>query len=208
MFWAHEIRARKTFGPTKYPQRHDGTRPTRPTAARDRRNLADPTISHHNEICSSRHEQARLMRLRFERYVSAWWWEKYLSKCSFIKHTYSLRVNLFYYEHWADKRKYFYVYVTSDRIRSFCGTITFVAPLESCFWKSGELLRETSGKVNSMLPINNCSKNELHYEVGNFPKCLEKLFGTIICKNIFRQLFLVLLLVFWNLNAIFVLCCK
>ena len=125
MFWAHEIRARKTFGPTKYPQRHDGTRPTRPTVARDRRNLADPTISHHNEICSSRHEQARLMRLRFERYVSAWWWEKYLSKCSFIKHTYSLHVNLFYYEHWADKRKYFYVYVTSDRIRSFCGTITF-----------------------------------------------------------------------------------
>ena len=67
MFWAHEIRARKTFGPTKYPQRHDGTRPTRPTVARDRRNLADPTISHHNEICSSRHEQACLMRLRFER---------------------------------------------------------------------------------------------------------------------------------------------
>ena len=38
------------------------------------------------------------------------WWEKYLSKRSLIKHTCSWRVNLLYYEHWTDKRKYFYVY--------------------------------------------------------------------------------------------------
>ena len=57
------------------------------------------------------------------------WWEKYLSKRSFIKYTCSWRVNLLYlivvtlteeilngklhfsvqYEHWTDEQKYFYV---------------------------------------------------------------------------------------------------
>ena len=47
----------------------------------------------------TRHEQVRLITLRFER-------EKYLSKRSLIKHTCSWRVNLLYYEHWTDKQKY------------------------------------------------------------------------------------------------------
>ena len=36
------------------------------------------------------------------------WCEKYLSKRNLIKQTCSLRVNVFYYEHWAGKH-YFYV---------------------------------------------------------------------------------------------------
>ena len=47
----------------------------------------------------TRHEQVRLIRLRFER-------EKYLSKRSLIKHTCSWRVNLLYYEHWTDKQNF------------------------------------------------------------------------------------------------------
>ena len=41
------------------------------------------------------------------KYVYTRCWEKYLSKCSRVKHTCSWRVNLLYYEHWTDK--YFYV---------------------------------------------------------------------------------------------------
>ena len=53
-FWTHEIPSRKNFGPTKYPREnfrtheiptkegwHDGTTLTRPTMARDPRNLAN-----------------------------------------------------------------------------------------------------------------------------------------------------------------------
>ena len=53
--------------------------------------------SHTSTISLSRHEQVCLMRLRFERYFShhrAWWWEKYLSKRSLIKHTCSWRDKL------------------------------------------------------------------------------------------------------------------
>ena len=39
IFWTHEIPTRKNFRPTKYPRWQDGTRPTRPTIARDPRNL-------------------------------------------------------------------------------------------------------------------------------------------------------------------------
>ena len=35
-----------------------------------------------------------------------------LSKRSLIKHTWSWRVNVLYYEHWTDKQKYFHVYST------------------------------------------------------------------------------------------------
>ena len=48
----------------------------------------------HNTISLSCHEQVCLIRLHFERYFSyhqARWWEKYLSKCSLIKHTCSWR---------------------------------------------------------------------------------------------------------------------
>ena len=38
-----------------------------------------------------------------------WWWKKYLLKRSLIKHTCLQRDKLLYYEHWTDKRKYFYV---------------------------------------------------------------------------------------------------
>ena len=45
--WTHDILTRKNFGhtkypfgPRKYPLSHDGTKPTRPTIARDPRNLA------------------------------------------------------------------------------------------------------------------------------------------------------------------------
>ena len=39
-FWTHEILTRKTFAPISYPQMHNISRPTRPTIARDPRNLA------------------------------------------------------------------------------------------------------------------------------------------------------------------------
>ena len=39
----------------------------------------------------------------------AWWWKKYLLKRILTKHTCLQRDNLLYYEHWRDKRKYFYV---------------------------------------------------------------------------------------------------
>ena len=45
IFWTHEIPTRKSFEPTKYPRRHHGTRPTRPTMARDPRNLAHSNFS-------------------------------------------------------------------------------------------------------------------------------------------------------------------
>ena len=49
-------------------------------------------LKHYNTISLSRHEQVCLSRLRFERYGR--WWEKYLSKRSLLKHTYSWRDKL------------------------------------------------------------------------------------------------------------------
>ena len=59
-----------------------------------RKNIFACLFSIHNTISLSRHEQVCLSRLRFERYFShhrARWWEKYLSKCSPLKHTCSWR---------------------------------------------------------------------------------------------------------------------
>ena len=72
------------------------------------------------------HEQVYLIRLHFGR--KARWWEKYFPKRSLIKHTCSWRVNLLYYEHWTDKRKYFYVN-NSTIIFWFCRSAT---------WRNGE----------------------------------------------------------------------
>lgn len=55
-------------------------------------------------------------------------------------------------------------------------------------------------KKSSLLTINNCIKNEHLCITGNFPKQLQKLSQTIIYKNIFQQLFLLLLLPFSSLN--------
>ena len=68
-----------------------------------RKNISACLFSVHNKISLSCHEQVSLMRLRFERYFSrhrakmvevSWWWEKYLAKCSLIKHTCSWRDKL------------------------------------------------------------------------------------------------------------------
>ena len=71
------------------------------------------------------------------------------------------------------------------------------APLESCFyfWKIWEISQASiwNYKKSSMLPINNCTK-KLHCGSENFTKCLQNLSGTTTCKNIFQQLFLLLLL--------------
>ena len=52
-FGTHEIPTRKYSEPTKYPGRHDGTRPTRPTTVRDPRNLAHSIsfTSNRNSSC-------------------------------------------------------------------------------------------------------------------------------------------------------------
>ena len=52
--------------------------------------IYNQTNYRYNKISLSRHEQACSVRLRFEIYLShhwAWWWEKYHSKRSLIKHT-------------------------------------------------------------------------------------------------------------------------
>ena len=71
------------------------------------------------------------------------------------------------------------------------------APLESyfCVWKIWEISQANiwNNKKSSMLPINNCTK-KLHCGSENFTKCLQNLSGTTTCKNIFQQLFLLLLL--------------
>ena len=41
---------------------------------------------------------------------------KYLSKRSLIKHTYSWRVNLLYYEHGTDKQKYFFSTIQHENL--------------------------------------------------------------------------------------------
>ena len=66
-------------------------------------------IMYYNKF--TRHEQVRLIRLRFER-------EKYLSKRSLMKHTCSWRVNLLYYEHWTDKQKFCTLEKTPPNLKS------------------------------------------------------------------------------------------
>ena len=61
------------------------------------KNIFACLFSVYNTISLSRHEQVCLSGLRFERYFShhrAWWWEKYLSKRSPLKHTCSRRDKL------------------------------------------------------------------------------------------------------------------
>ena len=60
-------------------------------------------------ISLSRHEQVCLMRLRFERYFShdGRSISRNIASLNILVHDV---INLLYYEHWTDKRKYFYVY--------------------------------------------------------------------------------------------------
>ena len=72
-------------------------------------------FSAHNLVTLSCHEQVFLMRVHFERYFSyhwaiitshywPWWWEKYFSKRSRVKHTCSWRnkLILFFVNIWID----------------------------------------------------------------------------------------------------------
>ena len=78
------------------------------------------------------------------------------------------------------------------------------APLESCFcvWKIWEISQASiwNNKKSSMLPINNCTK-KLHCQSENFAKCLQNLSGITTSKNIFQQLFLLLLLAHQNFKS-------
>ena len=59
----------------------------------------------------------------------------------------------------------------------------------------GALFRETCGKkVPSYQSKTVPKRNFIHCGGANFLKCLQKLSGTIICKNIYQRLFLLFLL--------------
>ena len=80
------------------------------------------------------------------------------------------------------------------------------APLKSCFcalkiWVDsfGNIW---NNKKSSTLLIIKCAKNELHCWIENFPKSVWNLSGTIISKNIFGQLFLLLLQPLWNFKCL------
>ena len=74
----------------------------------------------------------------------------------------------------------------------FCRT-----PFESyfCGWKIWEISQANiwNNKKSSVLPINNCTKKR-HCGSEIFTKCLQNLSGTTTCKNIFQQMFELLLL--------------
>lgn len=83
---------------------------------------------------------------------------------------------------------------------SFYRTTTFVEhPSKAAsffFFKSGEILMEICGIIRKVPCYQSSTALRTSYtvEVRIFTKSLEKLYGTIIRKNIFGQLFLLLLL--------------